>query len=637
MGEMWQFTKVDRIENLAFDDLLRAFFEMKIEGTVRENIQNSLDAALFADEPVEVSIKIGHINQNKIPGIDEISDHIESLTGSAAQTRNTIERLQKSLTRTVVRYISFEDRNTKGLSNADQGERGDENSTWVAYSYIKGKHVDEEDANLEQRRGGSFGVGKIASNAMSDAHMMFFANCDEKGNKHLGGTIQLIEHELNGVKYRATGYFSDLAKDGEEEYLVPFENTNNFDEIFNKNTRGLKIIIPFLNNKVKVDDVIRSVCKNFFLAILEKNLIVSVNGIRIDDETIREIMADERYFNQEGTGNKESFYPLYLNTYEHGDLHEFSVKSDNNLGADDIYRFRLHLVYDKNIRSTYIAVVRTIGMKIEDLRIKNNKQLPLNAVLIPLGEKEDSYLKSLENASHTALDHKHIADSNEASKAKTFIEALQKEIIKIFDQEINKRNPTEGAIDTSDLFYTHNFAMGEALKKQTNRTRITHGQRGDQRLVQSIRTGGRTNTARGSSAWRGLTENRRIRRAERRNPRNENRNRVRYDVKSQLVKRIVTTDREVVLIDLKKYEDKFSNKRCDVYMVPVTGEGTFAKEIYLVRDNYSSIKDAHEDRECNTIENGIKGVSIKNGEIRLELRPKEGFNPTLKFLYYVEA
>lgn len=37
---------------------------------------------------------------------------------------------------------------------------------------------------------------KIASNAVSDLHMMYFANCDEEGNKHLGATVQLIEHKL---------------------------------------------------------------------------------------------------------------------------------------------------------------------------------------------------------------------------------------------------------------------------------------------------------------------------------------------------------------------------------------------------------------------------------------------------------
>ena len=38
--------------------------------------------------------------------------------------------------------------------------------------------------------------------------MMYFANCDADGNKHLGGTVQLIEHKFGDSHYRSTGYFT---------------------------------------------------------------------------------------------------------------------------------------------------------------------------------------------------------------------------------------------------------------------------------------------------------------------------------------------------------------------------------------------------------------------------------------------
>ena len=101
----------------------------------------------------------------------------------------------------------------------------------------------ENDVELEKTRGGSHGVGKIACNAASDIHMMFFANCDADGRQHIGGTTQLIEHNLDGVNYRASGYFTRII-DGK---YFPFEN--HFASVFRKDTRGLKIIIPYLRTQ----------------------------------------------------------------------------------------------------------------------------------------------------------------------------------------------------------------------------------------------------------------------------------------------------------------------------------------------------------------------------------------------------
>ena len=42
--------------------------------------------------------------------------------------------------------------------------------------------------------------------------------------------------------------------------------------------------------------------------------------------------------------------------------------------------------------------------------MKNNVRKPFNAVLIPKSIKEDAFLKSLENESHTELSFEHIKD-----------------------------------------------------------------------------------------------------------------------------------------------------------------------------------------------------------------------------------
>ena len=73
-----------------------------------------------------------------------------------------------------------------------------------------------------------------------------------------------------------------------------------------------------------------------------------------------------------------------------------------------------------------MAIVRTIGMKIEDKKIKNNVNKPFNAILIPETIAEDAFLKSRENESHTQLSFEHIKDQKLQKNAKRFINNISK-------------------------------------------------------------------------------------------------------------------------------------------------------------------------------------------------------------------
>ena len=258
---LWKFSVIPGIEESTFNKVLERFYDLGISGLVRENIQNSLDGKIPGEtEPVIVTIKTGKVNKNDIPGLDNIKERIECLVGHNSYTKETIEHMQNKMNQDEVDYISFEDYNTKGLRGAKNGQSYRPEDTWGIYAYNKGVHSEEEDSTLEKSRGGSHGIGKIASNAASELHMMYFANCDDEGDKHLGGTVQLIEHKYKDKYYRSTGYFTDIKKiENNEERFYPYENT--FSEIFKKDTRGLKIIIPFLreqfNNEVDIKEYMR--------------------------------------------------------------------------------------------------------------------------------------------------------------------------------------------------------------------------------------------------------------------------------------------------------------------------------------------------------------------------------------------
>ena len=472
MSDLWKFSSIPCIEESTFNKILERFYNFGISGLVRENIQNSLDGKIPGEtKPVVVTIKTGTIKKENIPGLEEIKNRINCLEGRNSYTKETIQHMKNKMNDEIINYISFEDYNTKGLKGAKNGQSTNKEDTWSIYAYNKGVHTEEEDETLEKSRGGSHGIGKIASNAASELYMMYFANCDEEGNKHLGGTVQLIEHKYEDNYYRSTGYFTDSKNiDSKTTKFYPYEN--NFDEVFAKDTRGLKIIIPFLREQFnKEDEILKSVCDSFFIAILRGRLEVIINDKKIDSKSIEKYIKDKNYYTQELSEIKDVFTPLYFDTYKNIEPKIITIQDKDKIN----YNFKLYFNYDVSIPSGRVGIIRTIGMKIEDKKIKNNIRKPYNAVMIPKSTKEDAFLKSLENESHTELSYEHIKDQKLQNNAKRFISNLTKAITKEIEDAVKQNNPTDGAMNTSDILYIVENQFKKDLSKSTPTIKLSKG------------------------------------------------------------------------------------------------------------------------------------------------------------------
>lgn len=60
----FQFSKIQNREVATFDNSLSNFFSQGIEGTIKEDVQNSLDAKLDSDEdPVKLKITLSNIKK----------------------------------------------------------------------------------------------------------------------------------------------------------------------------------------------------------------------------------------------------------------------------------------------------------------------------------------------------------------------------------------------------------------------------------------------------------------------------------------------------------------------------------------------------------------------------------------------
>ena len=630
MGERWQFSAIPCIEESTFNKILERFYNFGVSGLVRENIQNSLDGKIpGTTEPVIVTIKTGSINKNDIPGLDEIKERIKCLQGRNNYTKETIEHMKNKMDDKIVNYISFEDFNTKGLRGALNGQSDDPKDTWSIYAYNKGVHTEEDDEKLEKSRGGSHGIGKIASNAASDLYMMYFANCDEDGNKHLGGTVQLIEHKFKNHHYRSTGYFTDVKDLGNNRTkFYPFENK--FHKVFSKDTRGLKIIIPFLRDQFNdEDEILKSVCDSFFIAILENKLQVIINDKKLDKDTIKNYIKNEKYYVQNVEEIKKDFTPIYFDTYLQEDPMKLKI---SDLKED--YDFKLFFKYDPSILTGRVGVIRTIGMKIEDKKVKNNVRKPFNAVLIPKSIKEDAFLKSLENESHTELSYEHIKDQKLQKNARKFINNISNEISKVIEEAIKKNNPTDGKMDTKDIIYEIENKFKKDLSKAMSTVKINEGNK-DQVLVK-IPTDVPEKKNKRKNKKPSKPRKPAVKKAK---PTEESveRETTRYNANPEIVERVVVGNNEYVNFDFSSSDDFKKSKLCDISIVVVDGMGNEYPNEFDMKKNYESVTDLSTGKKLKIEDNLIKGVKIKTGNAQIQLKLKEQYNRALKFVYYVEV
>jgi hypothetical protein len=633
--QLWQFSPIPNIEESNFNKILERFFNMRIPGLTRENAQNALDGRLLDfDGPVILTIKTGTIKKQEIPGIDEVIERILCLKGRNSYTKEAIEHMRNKLNQDEVAYISFEDFNTRGLTGAKNGQSDSTDDTWAIYAYNKGVHSEEKDEAVETSRGGSHGVGKIASNAASDINLMYFANCDADGNQHIGGTVQLIEHTYNNQSYRSSGYFTDIVRLGDNKTkFYPFEN--DFHEVFEKKTRGLKIIIPFLREEYNNEkEIIKSICDSFFISILQKKLEVIVNDKKITHETIQNYVSNPDYYFQEITEMKNEFTPLYVGTYLNTEPRTLTVSD----GVND-YQFNLFFRYDEAIPKGRVAIVRTIGMKIEDKKIKNNANKPFNAVLIG-GAAEDAYLKSLENESHTELSYDHIKDPQLEKRAKKFINNLSREIASIIEEAIKKNNPTDGLMNTKDILYVVENEFKRDLADTMSTVMINKGKsvvklttdvpKKKKKSKSGSKTGGTTPITRNP-----------VKRVKHQTttPGDNDQEQVRdkYVAHPDIVKRIIVANNEMVEFDFRDSKEISKEQTCDISLSIIDGMGVEYTDEFNLLENYSRAIDRMTGNECKVENNIIKDVSITQGLAQLQLELKSNYNKALKFVYYVEV
>ena len=251
-----------------------------IKGVVRESIQNSLDVRLDKNKPVDVRFEFGTINRNQIPDIDELVRHIKICGEQYANYKNEAGAAVKILLSKEIPYLKISDRNTTGAPGKDD----EENSDWKRLIYTPG------DCDKPESSGGSFGIGKSSYFALSHPRTVLFCTTTSKGDTAFIGLTRQAKHKDGGDKLLEIGYLT-------VEKTKSVRKKNEIPEFMQKAQSGLDIFILGVRGEEaeNMEEAIAAVCSNFYLAILNQDLKVTVSKINqkaqitINHETIDSI------------------------------------------------------------------------------------------------------------------------------------------------------------------------------------------------------------------------------------------------------------------------------------------------------------------------------------------------------------
>lgn len=283
------------------DSMITTFKGNKYHSLAREVIQNSLDAVLDRTKPVRVEFSLFELGRDELPSIFEIEETIDRCQqnfSNVAAFNKFCDAAKTVLSEPSITCMRIGDYNTKGL------EYGDGQTAFFAFMQAVG-FTQKATAGA----GGSFGFGKGAYYAASVLRTLMVSSVYGETSTDFvfqGKTRLTTHYDAAGEKKDYIGLFG-----GDDE--TPILDPNSVPKFFRREERGTDVILLGFDDNEHTwrEHLIKSVLNNFWLAILDNNLVVEVDGILIDSANIERL--SEELFDQSDDGkasDPETWNPL---------------------------------------------------------------------------------------------------------------------------------------------------------------------------------------------------------------------------------------------------------------------------------------------------------------------------------------
>ncbi len=429
---------------------IETFRDAPYASCAREAGQNSRDAATgLPEHPVRMSFNVFGLDHANFPSHDLLRSTIAACSAEAKQDREKefFANASKVIGADRIAVLEIADRRTTGLVGPP-----DEEET-PFHSLVKASGVTAKDT---VDSGGSFGIGKNASFAVSDLQTVFYATTYKNGESEAfaaQGKVKLVSHtDPDGKKQRATGYWGD--PDGfravTDRALVP--------EWMARTEIGTSIFcMGFRAADDWAERMTYSLVSNFFCAVHREQMVFEVDDgrININRNTLEGLFARQDIIDAaERTGHQADL------TFA-GQLYRCLV-SDNAeeqvLTIPKLGKMRVRVLIEEGMPCR-VGFIRN-GMLITDnLRhfghplAKFRGSRDFVVVVEPDDTEAGVLLKKLENPAHDGFSAERLPDAGKRADASSAMKRLGKELREIIKATTGVKHEGSVVLDELGRFF----------------------------------------------------------------------------------------------------------------------------------------------------------------------------------------
>ena len=395
-GCCWTFAPQDGgREDGPNDAMMQNFKSKPYNALVREAVQNSLDAVDDQSEPVKVEISFAEISAKNYPNFFELKKHIEECSAyfhwniNALKLYSHMSSFFSNDIREKIAYIKVSDSNTKGMDYTP----GSSQSPFYAFARAAGVS-----SKIDQQSGGSFGFGKSAYFQLSTIGAVFISSLTapkpgKPSKSAFEGVSWLCSHRFNGQKVSSVGYYDN--NNG-----MPVVNEDEIPDRFSrKGIAGTTFYIMGFDSSAKSDaihDMVEEALRSFWLAIYRNKLVISIDDIVIDKDSLEKHIIN--YFPEENdtTRNKGHYYPRpYYNAVKEADASPNAKCFKENLPT--LGECSLFLIKCKDAKDKILYMRRPL-MLVYSKRTQTS--YGVFGVFVCENERGDKILQAMENPAH---------------------------------------------------------------------------------------------------------------------------------------------------------------------------------------------------------------------------------------------
>lgn len=404
---------------------IETFRDTPFTSCSREAGQNTLDAA--DDEPVEMVLREHLIRATDIPGIEKLRETIGACLTSAnfSGTEKDVDFFMNALQvvwRDEIPVLEIADFNTTGL----EGPPNDSGSKFHALVKSTGKSNKSTETS-----GGSFGIGKNATFAVSDLRTVFYSTVYGSGDGEksaVQGKVQLVSHkDAEGIARTSKGYW------GYDEDFSAVEDPEQVPTWLRRDQKGTSVFsVGFRGNENWVDRMTVPLLSNFFAAIDDNKIIFKVGNDErlVNAETLSDLLEDPQIIEAADEASHGDDIRLARQLFQCRKSEEATSK---RFMIDGLGEFSAKILVKEGMPKR-VAIIRNGMLIAQSLEHFNDRfaRFPGARDFILMVEPADNeaskILKSLENPQHNAFSAGRLDDPK---KQRDVTRAMKRLIIEI--------------------------------------------------------------------------------------------------------------------------------------------------------------------------------------------------------------